>query len=90
MALTSRRMLWIESSLRYFGTLNKKDYAHHYGISMPSVSRDMHSFVELMNERGAELEIVAGKISGRLPETASNELPGMREIMASSSKTCRA
>jgi len=78
-------MLWIESSLRYFGTLNKKDYAHHYGISMPSVSRDMHSFVELMNERGAELEIVAGKISGRLPETASNELPGMREIMASSS-----
>lgn len=85
MPLTSRRMLWIEASIRYFETLNKKDYAHHYGISMPSVSRDMHSFVDLMNARGGQLEVVAGKIRGRMPEAASEDLPGMREIMAASS-----
>lgn len=71
--------------MRLFGALNKKDYASNYGISVASVSRDMHSFVDRMNARGGDLEVVAGKIRGRLPEAHSEGLPGMREIMAASS-----
>ncbi|WP_168217297.1 WYL domain-containing protein [Paracoccus liaowanqingii] len=78
-------MSWIEASLRFLEQLEKKDYAHHFGISPASVSRDMHEFVAMMNGRGGDLKVVAGKIEGRLPEAPSPGLPCMREILAASS-----